>query len=139
MTNKTHNRFITVRNSGDWVDRLDLLYENLSSMKSDVASYALKKLMRVTRNDPETHHRNQQQSIQNSLLKGENKMTTRINLSISSIECTYSVTACTNGYMIEINGKDLLGEWRSAKYLTSNLDGLFDLIRAVDARLDLIR
>lgn len=56
---------------------------------------------------------------------------------ISVAEClekvseSLSVYMYNNGFMLEISGRDIEGEWKTAKIVTTNLDDLFKLIEEV--------
>lgn len=41
-----------------------------------------------------------------------------------SVSDSYTVTMCTNGYLIDVSGKDTKGEWVSLKLLVQQLDCL---------------
>lgn len=66
-------------------------------------------------------------------------MTKEYELKVSDIDPSFTVTACFNGYMVEMSGKDSNDDWRSVKYLTYSIDEMFDVIRSMNDKFDLTR
>ncbi len=46
----------------------------------------------------------------------------------STVNNTFTVTSCHNGYVIEVSGDNRKGKWVSAKYIMNNLDELKQFI-----------
>jgi len=57
-------------------------------------------------------------------------------LILNSLEDEFSVTACVNGYMLDVSGKDSRGEYRRLKYLLPSIDELVDFIRMADGKFE---
>jgi hypothetical protein len=56
-------------------------------------------------------------------------MATTISDKLEKVNDHYSVNMYDNGFMLEISGRDHLGEWANAKILANNVDELIALIQ----------
>lgn len=44
---------------------------------------------------------------------------------------SFTVNLCANGYVLEANGRNVEGDWRTAKVVCRSESELFDLIREI--------
>jgi hypothetical protein len=68
------------------------------------------------------------QKILGSGMKNE----TSITKSFSSIDEQYTITQCSNGYILEINGRDKKDDYLSIKHLVLKHEELVDVLIEVD-------
>ena len=61
-------------------------------------------------------------------MKNENCITK----GFKSIDENYSITQCSNGYIIEINGRDKKDDYLNCKYLIMKHEELVDVLIEVD-------
>lgn len=57
-------------------------------------------------------------------------------LIVNSIEDECTVTACMNGYLMEVSGKDARGDYRRFRFLLESVDELVEFIRMADAKFE---
>jgi hypothetical protein len=57
-------------------------------------------------------------------------------LILNTIEDDLSVTACVNGYVIDVSGKNVRGEYCRMKYLLPSVDELVEFIRMADSKFE---
>lgn len=59
------------------------------------------------------------------------KTISKIGDKLAKVSDSFTVNIYDNGYMLEISGRDIDGEWKNAKVLVQNLTQLNDLIAEV--------
>jgi len=59
------------------------------------------------------------------------KTISKIGDKLAKVSDSFTVNIYDNGYMLEISGRDIDGEWKNAKVLVQNLAQLNDLITEV--------
>ena len=59
------------------------------------------------------------------------KTISKIGDKLAKVSDSFTVNIYDNGYMLEISGRDIDGEWKNAKVLIQNLAQLNDLITEV--------
>ena len=62
------------------------------------------------------------------VLKGEKKMTAKIGDKLIKVNESFTINMYDNGYMIEVNGRDDDGEWKTAKIIVGTDDELLALV-----------
>ena len=62
------------------------------------------------------------------VLKGEKKMTAKIGDKLVKVNESFTISMYDNGYMIEVNGRDDDGEWKTAKIIVGTDDELLALV-----------
>jgi hypothetical protein len=56
----------------------------------------------------------------------------KISDKLSRVNENYTVNMYDNGYMFEIGGKDVEGNWKTAKIMCATIDQLVELVREAD-------
>ena len=72
------------------------------------------------------------------VLKGEKKMTAKIGDKLVKVNESFTISMYDNGYMIEVNGRDDDGEWKTAKIIVGTDDEL-ELLALVKEAINLPR
>ena len=72
------------------------------------------------------------------VLKGEKKMTAKIGDKLIKVNESFTINMYDNGYMIEVNGRDDDGEWKTAKIIVGTDDEL-ELLALVKEAINLPR
>jgi hypothetical protein len=58
---------------------------------------------------------------------------------LKNVDDDFTVTACVNGYLLNISGKDERSDYHCVKYLINTLDELLDFIREINELFEVRR